>query len=224
MPDAALLDSWVTDLTTLTPGDPPAAARAEGDALLTRWAEPHRRYHTRQHLTEMLAALERLGAAVGLDTHGRSVVRVAAWLHDAVYDIQAPAGDSERASAALARNLLESLGVGPSDVRIVEQLILLTIDHGTAVPGPLADAFTDADLAILAAAPDRFDEYCAQVRAEYQVVPEASYNQARSAILRALVDRPEVYRTGVARAEWTVAARENVRRELARLGRSQGTR
>jgi predicted metal-dependent HD superfamily phosphohydrolase len=166
----------------------------------------------------MLAALDTLSAAAGLHSRELHLARVAAWLHDAVYDVHAPAGDSERESAALARKLLPSLGVASADIRSVEALILLTIDHGDGLAGALADVFTDADLAILAAPAERFDAYCSQVRAEYSHVPEASYNQARSAILAALVGRPEVYRTSFARSEWTAAARGNVAREIGRLG------
>lgn len=224
MPDPALLDGWTTDLTRLAPAVEPPDARAQGIALLARWSEPHRHYHTTQHLSEMLDALDALGSAADLDARDLHIARVAAWLHDAVYDVHAAPGDSERASAKLARNLLVSLGVGASDRQPVESLILLTIDHGTQLPGALADTFTDADLAILAASADRFDEYCAQVRAEYRHVPDAAYATARSAILAALADRPEVYRTAYARTAWTAAARDNVRRELDRLSASRGAR
>lgn len=217
MPDDSCVDAWLADVTALAPAADPAAVRRAGGNLMARWAEPHRRYHTSQHLTEMLSALDTLGAAAGLDSRSLSVARVAAWLHDAVYDVHAAPGGSERASADLARDVLTSLGVGDEDVRLVEDLILLTIEHDTGLPGPLADAFTDADLAILAARADRFDEYCIQVRGEYAHVPEAAYATARSAILTALVDRPDVYRTALARAGWTRAARRNVRRELSRL-------
>lgn len=218
MPSHSLVEDWLAEVTALASAADPATVRAVGRDLLARWSEPHRRYHTRQHLTEMLSALDTLGATARLDDRALSVARLAAWLHDAVYDVQAAPGNSERASAALACKLLASLGISDPDVQLVDGLILLTIDHGTGLPGALADVFTDADLAILAAAPDRFDEYCEQVRAEYAHVPETSYNRARSAILAALVDRPEVYRTEFARAEWTPAARSNVRRELHRLG------
>ncbi|WP_158607612.1 HD domain-containing protein [Flexivirga caeni] len=215
--DDALLASWVGDVAALAPRGDPDSARSSGVELLARWDEPPRRYHTRQHLIEMLAATDTLAASIGLGPRERRIARVAAWLHDAVYDVRTDPGDSERASAQLARNLLISLGVGAAEVELVEQLILLTIDHGTQLSGDVAAVFSDADLAILAAPHERFDEYCAQVRAEYAHVPAASYAEARSAILRDLVERPEVYRTAYARAAWTVAARSNVAGEISRL-------
>lgn len=216
MPDTELLDAWVVDVDALSASADSIVARRAGAELLTRWAQPHRRYHTVQHLSEMLAALERLGA--GLSGRDRRLSRVAAWLHDAVYDVHAAPGVMERDSARLARRALTDVGVDPCDIQVVEDLILLTIEHGTGLPGALAEVFTDADLAILAAPADRFDEYCAQVRTEYAHVPDADYAAARGEILAALVDRPDVYRTRFARARWTAAARANVRRELLRLG------
>ncbi|GGB17042.1 hypothetical protein GCM10011492_03520 [Flexivirga endophytica] len=219
MPDAELLDTWIADVAALAPTADREQVRREGSALLARWSEPHRSYHTAQHLREMLSAVDRLGATAGVAERDRRVAHVAAWLHDAVYDVQAPPGDSERESAQLARDLLASFGVDGNAIRTVVELILLTIEHGTDVPGPLADAFTDADLAILAAPAGRFDEYCAQVRAEYAHVPDAAYATGRSDILTVFVDRAEVYRTAFARDAWTAAARANIRREIDRLAR-----
>lgn len=220
MSDAQLLDEWVDDLTRLAPSVDRHSARREGLALLARWDEPHRSYHTRQHLAEMLAALDTLGDQIGIDIPDSATSKVAAWLHDAVYDVQSAPGDTERASARLSRNLLSSLGIGQGVIQQVEALILLTIDHGTDLPGRLADVFVDADLAILAASADRFDEYCAQVRKEYAHVPDAAYAAGRTRILTALVDRQDVYRTSAAQSAWTDCARGNVTRELARLRRA----
>ena len=139
-----------------------------------------------------------------------------------MYDVRSTAGHSERESARLARELLASLHFDASDIQTVENLILLTIDHGTRLPGALADVFTDADLAILAAAGSRFDEYCTQVRAEHAHVPDAAYATGRSEILRGLVERPNVYRTRFARTAWTAAARANVGREIDRLAQCLG--
>lgn len=218
MSDTELLDAWTSNLARLAPAVDRATARRGGADLLARWREPHRSYHTDQHLAEMLSAIDELGSSSGLGERETCLARIAAWLHDAVYDVHAPTGDSERASAELARNLLASLQVNASDIQVVEVLILLTIDHGTGLPGALADVFTDADLAILAAPDARFDEYCAQVRAEYAHVPDAAYATGRGDILAALADRPEVYRSPYARRAWSGRARANVRRELHRLG------
>src|SRR5262245_47446412 len=99
--------------TALCPDDPELGAD-----LLSRWAEPHRRYHTVEHLAFMLDVIERhIDLAENPD-----VVRLAAWFHDAVYD---PRGsDNEERSVELARATLTG-----SKVNEVARLIWLTKDH-----------------------------------------------------------------------------------------------
>lgn len=207
--------SWHEDLRLLAPAaDTTQTARVVTD-LLDRWSQPHRRYHDTQHLIEMLDALDLLAGR--LSRHENAVLHAAAWLHDAVYDPHAPFGQSERASARLARIELAALGVRDQDVARVESLILMTIDHDDAAGTPGSAALHDADLWILAAPAERFDEYCAQVRSEYAHVPDGAYRSARAAILQQLVDGSGIYDTHLARVAWTDPARTNLAREFGRL-------
>ena len=71
-----------------------------GQEMLTRWSEPHRRYHDVDHLRSVLHIVDQLaGDAVDPDA-----VRLAAWFHDAVYSGRP--GDDERTSAELAASIL----------------------------------------------------------------------------------------------------------------------
>src|SRR5689334_15382646 len=56
-----------------------------GADLLARWREPHRHYHTDEHLAFMLEIIDR-HADLADDA---DAVRLAAWFHDAVYDPRA---------------------------------------------------------------------------------------------------------------------------------------
>lgn len=184
--------------------------------LERRWSERHRGYHDLRHLDEVLGALVELRAE-SLDTDGdwASVV-FAAWFHDAVYDVATPA-DNERLSAELARDTLSRNGVGSHVVDATCALVMASAEHEVGeTRGPQA-AFHDADLWILGAPAERFDAYCSDVRREYEAVPDAAYADGRGAILRPLLDRESVYRTDRARLLWEAAARDNLRRELARL-------
>jgi predicted metal-dependent HD superfamily phosphohydrolase len=214
---------WDWTLATLGLGSSPHGTQVR-DRLLAAYAEPHRRYHDQRHLAEVLTAIDRLatpeasGAELG-------VVQLAAWFHDAVYDPRAPAGDNEEASARLAEQLLPELGVAPDLVARVAALVRGTATHtGAADPADerYAALLDDADLAILASAPDRYADYAAAVRAEYAQVPDPAFRAGRREILLGLLDRPRIYRTPAAYDAWESRARTQVSAEVERLGRGLG--
>ena len=117
----------------------------------------------------MFWALEELEDAGELDAREATLARVAAWLHDAVYDPKAVSGANESESALLARGVLGELDLDDDDVDTVEELVLMTAGHESTAgpPRPIESAFHDADLWILSAPDSRFDDYCRQVRSEY---------------------------------------------------------
>ena len=188
------------------PGD-----RALGAQLVASYAHPDRGYHDSRHLTEVLERLQEL-AAQG-ETFDLMPVVLAAWFHDSVYDAQP---DAEKRSAAWAAEALRGL-VEPAVVEEVVRLVLLTEHHRPADDDRNGCALSDADLAILAAAPERYAEYVAAVRREYAHVPDPDFAAGRAAVLRDLLAKPHLFHTAHARAAWEAAARANVERELARL-------
>ena len=99
----------------------------------------------------------------------------------------------------------------------VDRLVRLTARHDADAAEPLDAAFHDADLWILSAATERFDEYCDQVRQEYAHVPDAAYRSGRAAVLGPLLHRDRIYRTSHALHSWETPARINLGRELTRL-------
>jgi predicted metal-dependent HD superfamily phosphohydrolase len=74
--------------------------------LLARWSETHRKHHTVAHLHEMLDAIGRL-AESGIE-FDREAVELAAWFHDAIYEIGRD--DNEDRSAVLCDADLSVLG------------------------------------------------------------------------------------------------------------------
>lgn len=204
------LDRWLAALGA----QPDAANTAAYDDLVVRYAEPHRRYHDLRHLTEVLDFVDELAA----DAADPDVVRLAAWYHDAVYEVE-PALSNEEASARLAELVLPALAVCPPRVAEVARLVRLTETH-TADPGDRnAAVLFDADLAILAAPPERYQEYTQAVRAEYHEVPDPVFRPARARILADLLAAPTLYATPSARTRFETAARANVAAEIADLTR-----
>ena len=213
----ALITWWTLDVRSIAPAAHNDAVARVGADLLSRWTAPGRCYHTTTHLVEMFWALEDLEVAGALDDREATLGRIAAWFHDAVYDPAALPGDNEAASAELARDSLRLLGFPESDQRTVSRLVELTAMHSHDADDPGEAAFHDADLWVLAAPEDRFDEYCAQVREEYSHVDDAAYRAGRAAVLEPLLHRDRIYCTSLALREWEAQARLNLGRELARL-------
>lgn len=201
-----LVERWVAAArgAGATAGDD--ALVAAGEALLDRWREPQRHYHTVDHLSAMLSIVDAEG---GADT-----VRLATWFHDAVYDPRSAGDANERESAALARAELGGLGVPAAVAVEVERLVLLTAGHAVAAGDTDGALLCDADLAVLARPPAEYDAYAAAVRREYAHVPDELFRAGRAAVLRSLLDLPALYRRPALAARWEAAARANLEREL----------
>jgi predicted metal-dependent HD superfamily phosphohydrolase len=181
------------------------------DQLVAAYADPSRGYHDTRHLSEVLERLDELAAhGAGFD---RTAVELAAWFHDAVYDGER---DAEERSAAWAE--LELAGtLAPDAVAEVARLVRLTETHQPADDDGNGCALSDADLGILAAPRDRYEEYVAAVRREYDHLPDDVFRAGRASVLRSLAEKPQLFHTGYARTQWEAAARANLERELAGL-------
>ncbi|MFI7603766.1 metal-dependent phosphohydrolase [Micromonospora sp. NPDC049366] len=207
-----LLDRWraaaraagATDVVGLTDA---------GHQMLGRWREPHRHYHTVEHLT---AVLDVVDAYAGSATRP-DLVRLAAWCHDAVYDPRAAGDANERDSADLAGRLLGGLGVPADAVAEVRRLVLLTAGHAVAPGDADGGLLCDADLAVLAAPPPAYDRYAAAVRREYAHVPEPDFRAGRARVLDGLLALPALFHLPPLARRWESAARANLTRELTTL-------
>jgi predicted metal-dependent HD superfamily phosphohydrolase len=200
-----LRDELVARWNATLPQQEPMAAD-----LLARYAEPHRRYHTGQHLARVLRAVDELA-----DDQDLFLVRLAAWFHDAVYAIPAGQLPNEEASARLALRELNRAGLEQEDLTQVARLVRLTATHTPGSRDPEGELLCDADLEILAAPPQEYAAYTSTIREEYAAVPEAAFVAGRLEIMSALVEG-DIFRTTKGRA-LNEAARVNVTAECAEL-------
>lgn len=183
-------------------------ARDDGDdlyrALLARYSEPHRKYHTLQHLQECLHHFE---AAQGVLPAGAEV-EAALWFHDAIHDVK-HSGNEER-SADWARQAALQAGVAPPVADRLHALVMAT-RHAAVPVAEDEQLLVDIDLAILGADPVRFAEYERQIRDEYRHVPGRLFKHKRRAILQAFLDRPRIFSTPRFHQALEQAARRNLR-------------
>lgn len=206
----AMQRSWVNLLAPF--GVTPEAAYPPFDRLVEAYSEPHRHFHTLEHVAEVLRVAGRLG--------GGPAVQLAVWFHDAVYDPKAKDSHNERLSAESAERELTALGLPAEVVTQVVDLVRSTahFDGGSGkFTGPDFDALHDADLAILGASEGRYARYAADVRKEYAWVPDADYREGRRKVLETFLARERIYRTAVMFAEGEQPARGNMQAEVSGL-------
>lgn len=191
-------------------------ATAMGGQLVDAYSEPHRHYHTLDHVQACLQLVER----APLNEGDRVAVELAVWFHDVVYDPRAT--DNEERSAELAERWIAEQGI--EQASRVGALIRMTAGHAVDTVGSAADAATrvmhDVDLAILGAPPDDYDHYRRQIRAEYRWLDDHRYRTGRTAVLRSFLELPTIYVTPELRSTLEPQARTNITAELAALARN----
>ena len=185
----------------------PEALLAE---LARRYSEPHRFYHTLQHLRECFSMLEPASHLA----RRLAEVQLALWFHDAVYDTHAQ--DNEEQSARWAEQSLVAAGASADAAARVGELVLAT-KHRAIPQGEDAKLLVDVDLSILGAAEPRFSEYERQIRQEYGWVSEDAFRQGRARVLTSLLDRSSIYSTAWFTDRLEERARENLSRSLKEL-------
>ncbi len=181
---------------------------ALGQELVRRYGSVSRSYHDARHLLEVLDAVD----AMTEEAEDVEAVRLAAWFHDAVYDVRAP--DNEERSARLAETVLPAYDIDDATVAEVARLVRLTETHDPHAGDRNGEVLCDADLAILASDKSRYTTYVDGVRAEYRHVDDRTFAIGRAAVLRQLLGLAGLFRTKHGQATWEDRARANVTREL----------
>jgi predicted metal-dependent HD superfamily phosphohydrolase len=181
--------------------------KAISQALLARYNEPHRKYHTIQHLAECLETFDQMSQ---LALHP-AAVEMALWFHDAIYDLKR--SDNEERSAQWANTVLRVACASSETAERVASLVMAT-KHACAPATPDEQVLVDIDLAILGANEQRFAEYERQIRDEYAFVPDNLFRRKRQAILQSFLQRPRIYSTAHFHMVFEQAARSNLQRAV----------
>jgi predicted metal-dependent HD superfamily phosphohydrolase len=184
----------------------PAALGEPVLAELNRaYQEPQRHYHTLQHLEHMLGLLHASGNVP-------PAAQWATWYHDYVY--QPGRSDNEQRSADQARVTLTQLQVPQAVISHTEQIILATRSHTSAGTDAVLHGVLDADMAILGSPPDRYREYCEQVRREFALTPELLFRHGRRHFLEQVLAQERIFATDWFWQRFEAQARENLASEL----------
>ncbi|TDT43940.1 putative metal-dependent HD superfamily phosphohydrolase [Halospina denitrificans] len=178
------LNRWLS----LFPEDTHSRATEAYKRLRAHYAEPHRAYHTFDHILSCLELLD----TIKPELQNPRTMELALWYHDVIYDPRAD--DNEEQSAQMATKELTELGETAECQQEVARMIRVT-EHPSE-PQTRDDCFLlDIDLSILGANRQGFEDYERQVRFEYQWVPEGVYRRKRTEVLESFLGQTAIYRT-----------------------------
>lgn len=178
-----------------------------------KYSEPHRKYHTLNHINYCLSYLCYVSPEYEKDK-----IELVIWFHDVVYDTRR--NDNEEQSAKLMKSsLLGSECWGEKYLDEVADMILATKHNSDIItPSEELKYFLDIDLSILGADEETYRyNYSKQIRKEYSWVPEEIYKAKRAEILQGFLDRDYIYNTDIFRNDLEKQARENIKLEIERL-------
>lgn len=202
---SALQQRWRTAVAPLLPDPDPAWQQ-----LATHYSEPHRHYHTLDHVAACLGWLDQYRhlAADPL------CLELALWAHDVIYDPRA--SDNEARSADWFAQQFADSHLTDQQLARVHELIMATV-HPHPPTDPDMALLQDIDLSILGADAELYDRYEGWIRQEYEFVPETAFRKGRSAVLESFLDQGVIYHTAELREKLELPARENLSRALENL-------
>ena len=191
-----------------------AAADAEPiyEKLVASYAEPHRHYHTGDHIDHCLRQLD-LGRE---DIKDADAIEMALWFHDVEYDPKASDNESRSAErfSEFARDVMN-----PELEQQINRLIMVTI-HSDPPVRLDEKQIVDIDLSSFGLPWDEFVKDSQNVRAEFTHLSQEEFAQRNCKFLQSLLDRPTIYSTEFYRNRYESISRDNIRKQIEALNNS----
>ncbi|KAJ7677976.1 hypothetical protein DFH06DRAFT_1422360 [Mycena polygramma] len=217
MSSFATEDRFTRTVLTIDSGISRDIIRLMAAELQTRYSEPRRHYHTLQHISYMLKALDSTG-------RGNEMIELAIWFHDCIYDPVKGGPSNERESILVWEEFVEStLSSDMANLKEpVSALIEVTISHRLPevlpkrLSPPEVAIFLDLDMAILADSPPIYEKYSQQIREEYSHYPTETYRLGRAKVLQGFLLQERIF-LGPETEGMEQRARENIQGEINRL-------
>ena len=184
------------------------------DEVMSRYREPHRRYHTPQHIRH---CLEHLDLAANL-IENPDAVEMALWFHDVIWEAGAVPGSNERRSAELFVDRLGAVvDAGFRDT--VYRLVMVTVYPSEPVTSD-EGYMVDIDLSGFGLPWEEFRRDSQAVRDELSHLTDEEFFPGQHRFLRMLLGKERFFVTEFFAARYERTARDNI----ARLLRETGTR
>lgn len=193
------------------------------DRLWTMHMEPSRHYHTAVHLQEMICYLELVLQhpnlpcfASSLSENQQSVIRLAIFFHDCIYNVRSSHNEEE--SANVFEQFASEVNVQVEVATNVLHFIRATQHHRVS-PEHTTDLalFLDLDMAVLGKDDNAYRAYAALIRKEYSFVPRDVYCSKRAELLQTFLEQSQIFGTSVMQGALEDQARKNVQNEIDAL-------
>lgn len=186
-----------------------AVAETVYDRLSELYGEPHRHYHTLNHIRHCLREFDR--AAALMDEP--DAVEMALWFHDAIY--WPGATDNEWRSAELFRQWSDGYA-DPAFQQRVHDLVMVTMHREPPAWGD-AGFIVDIDLSSFGLPWEACERDGCLIRAEFAEITDDQYYPGHLRFLRTLQERPNIYFTDFFQQRYGLAARQNLARIISGL-------
>jgi predicted metal-dependent HD superfamily phosphohydrolase len=188
--------------------------------LKKKYEEPHRFYHTWEHVVELLNGLFERACATDMPQEEMAALGVAVLFHDSVYDVSRTYyRDNEIHSAEYAKRALSSRGVEGRRVENAYRLIRETAHTGGEKPTErLSMILHDLDMSVLGSSPERYALYVSDIIAEFGIYPGREFAKARLELLNAWIADEDLFVTEYGKRRFLSQARKNMESEVAGIG------
>jgi predicted metal-dependent HD superfamily phosphohydrolase len=192
-------------------------AKSEADIfykdIQKSYSEPHRFYHTLNHIDYCLKQLDSFFGNTG----DSNIVEFALWYHDFVYNPLSNNNEEESANAATL--VCHESEMSVSFTNKVHELILIT-KHSKEPSDFLQKVIIDIDLSILGSNLKSYDSFETNIRKEYSPVNDRDFLMGRTNILKGFLNRPRIFYTDFFFGKYHEAARNNLMRTIKNFERS----
>lgn len=197
----------------------PAKSDTVWNDVMPRYNEAQRAYHNADHLVQLMSFI----ATYRHEPQVLAMMTAFVFFHDAVYrtDSLENIKKNEIASASLANDRLRDLGVKQEFSSRVTNWIMASASHKLDAKADPQGAFVlDADKSILAAQPDKYQEYCDNIRKEYELFDDRTFYAARlEKFIKPTLEAPKIFLTPQIDKALGERARTNLRLEALRISR-----
>lgn len=173
------------------------------------YSEPHRRYHTLDHIRHCLGQLDR-ARHLAADP---DAIELAVWFHDVIYD--PTVDDNELRSARFFDSQLGVHLPGEQAAR-VHRLIMAT-EYPSEPDDGDARLMVDIDLSSFALPWEEFMHDTHAIQAEFAHVPEEQFIAGKLKFLESMLSRPRFYLTDYFHDRLEARARSNIERHIRDL-------